>query len=197
VKQISHAQTQVARGAAALILASALLGGATRLPAQNAAKAPRLTLASSTGTPGGSLVIPVYLDNAGVALATLHLETTFVSRNLKLQKFTPGSAAEASDTKVAIGSSEEKDDAGLEHTTLRVEFEAADKSRPIPNGLVGYISLRVNEKAGPAIISFRSHAEATLASDSSQKTTIEIIDDQVEIIAEGSEPLISCFFFTH
>ena len=184
-----------------LILATALslacCGSVTTFAAQAPAKVPRLTLASATGVPGGSLVVPLYLDSESVALGTIHFETTFVSRNLKLQRFTAGSAAEAADTQVSSSSSESTDDKGLEHTTLTIRLKASDKSRPIPGGLLGYISLRVSEKAGPAIINFRSTVEATLAEDSSREQTVEIIDDQVEIIAEGSEPLISCFFFTH
>ena len=89
-----------------------------------------------------------------------------------------------------------KDEKGLEHTTLHVKF-SAPAGGTVPAGLLGYIQTRVNEKAGPAIISFRSTVKATLTSDPGKTQEVEIIDDQVEIIAEGSEPLISCFFFTH
>ena len=183
---------------AALVLLALVAGCIPKLAAQNiAAQLPRLTLASATGAPGGSLVVPIYFDSEGRGIGRLRFETTFVSRNLKLQKFTAGSAAETAETQVASDFAESKDDQGLEHTTLTVTFQATDAARPIPAGLLGYISLRVGEKAGPAIISFHSKVEATLASGSAASQDVEIVDDQVEIIAEGSEPLISCFFFTH
>jgi hypothetical protein len=159
-------------------------------------KPPRLTLASASSTPGSPLVVPIYFAPADAEIGVLELETTFVSRNLKFQRFATGSAAENAGTQLTSSTEESKDDKGLEHTTLRVKFAAAPGSK-VPAGLLGYLQMRVNEKAGPAIITFRSSVKATLAADPAQTREVEIIDDQVEIIAEGSEPLISCFFFTH
>lgn len=184
----------------------------------DAGKPPRLTLASASGSPGGVLVMPIYFAPEGVALDRIQLKTTFVSRNLKFTRLTRGSAAEGASVEVSSEAIESKDDKGLEHTTLTItakmpapaagrdiadrDTASRDTGKGIPGGLLGYITLRVSETAGPAIISFRSTVEATLVSDPARpqparQQEVEIIDDQVEIIAAGSEPLVSCFFFTH
>src|SRR5688572_9937329 len=62
-------------------------------PSSSQEKLPRLTLGSSSGVPGGTMVVPVYFAPAGFELGKLRLESSFVSRNLKFAKFTRGSAA--------------------------------------------------------------------------------------------------------
>jgi hypothetical protein len=182
------------------IIALAMLSSAPARAQTAIDKPPRLTLGAASGAPGTPLVVPIYFAPAGVAIGALEFETTFVSRNLKFQRFASGSAAENAGTQVTSSAEEKKDDKGLEHTTLRVKFTAPpgnESAATVPAGLLGYIQTRVNETAGPAIISFRSTVKATLATDPTKAQDVEIIDDQVEIIAAGSEPLISCFFFTH
>lgn len=143
------------------------------------------------------MVVPIYFAPAGIELGTLRLEAGFVSRNLKFVKFTRGSAAESAETQLTSDAAEVKDEQGLEHTTLTLTAQAAGKAKTIPGGLLGYLSFKVSDRAGPAIISFRTTVAATLADASSRPQAVEVLTDQVEIIAEGSEPLISCFFFSH
>src|SRR6266446_8459857 len=55
----------------------------------------RVTLGSTSGTPGTSVVVPIYLMPAeGVDIGLLKLEVNFVSANLKFDKLEGGIAAE-------------------------------------------------------------------------------------------------------
>ena len=162
---------------------------------------PRVTLGDSDGNPGGSVVVPVYFAPAeGVEVGELKLEVRFVSRNLKYSRITRGLAAESSNVTIHSELREEKNERGLEVSTLTIVASLpAPKpgQKGIPGGLLGYITLQVNEKSGPANITLRTTATATELETGNVVPNLKVIEGVVNILASGSEPLISCFFFTH
>jgi hypothetical protein len=164
-------------------------------------KAPRVSLGDASGAPGDSIVVPIYFTpGAGVEVGELKLEVKFVSRNLKYSRFSTGPAAELGNVDVRHEIKEEKNEDGLEISTLTVLAsvpESAEREKGIPGGLIAYVTLRVNEGAGPANIALRATAEAGELKTKNRVQDLEVMSDRVDILAPGSEPLVSCFFFSH
>ena len=177
---------------------------ATRGPRQTPSDSknpPRLTLGDSDGNPGGSVVVPIYFAPAdGMEVGELKLEVRFVSRNLKYSRITRGLAAESSNVTIHSELREEKNERGLEVSTLTIVASIpAPKpgQKGIPGGLLAYLTLQVNEKSGPANITLRTAATATELGTGNEVPNLRVMEGVVNILAPGSEPLISCFFFTH
>jgi hypothetical protein len=161
---------------------------------------PKLTtsiaLASSSGTPGTSVVLPIYFTPAdGVLVSQLKLTVTFVSANLKFDRVERGIAAEMGGVELKSELNTTKNDKNVETSTLEIHAQSPDKTA-IPPGLLGYITLRINETGRPANISMRVNAEGL---DLSEKrlTNIRTSDAQVEVLAVGTQPAVACFFFSH
>lgn len=163
--------------------------------------ASRVTLGDSDGNPGGSVVVPIYFAPAeGVEVGELKLDITFVSRSLKYSRLTRGLAAESGNVDVLAELKEGKNDKGLETSTVTINASiAAPKpgQKGIPAGLLGYITLQVSEKSGPANITLRTTAQAAELETKKPIQNLQTSDGLVDILAPGSEPLVSCFFFTH
>ena len=195
-------------GPSLLVIASLLMAGSvTAAVAQDTRvegsqkNAPHLTLGDSDGSPGGNIVVPIYFAPAdAVEVGELKFEINFVSRNLKYSSLKRGLAAESGNVDVHADLKEGKNDKGLETSTLTVVAaiaQAKPGQKGIPGGLLGYITLNVSDKAGPANITLRVTAQAAELGTRNPVPSLKTTDGQVDILAAGSEPLISCFFFSH
>ena len=192
-----------------LVFASLLIAGCAA--AQDSSKdaggdggqknAPHLTLGDSDGSPGGTIVVPIYFaPSEAVEVGELKLEINFVSRNLKYASLKKGLAADSGGVEVHADLKEGKNDKGLETSTLAVVAAIAQpkaSQKGIPGGLLGYITLNVNDKAGPANITLRVTGQAFELGTNKPVANLSTTDGQVDILAAGSEPLVSCFFFSH
>ncbi|MBI2815675.1 MAG: hypothetical protein HYX72_01925 [Acidobacteria bacterium] len=156
----------------------------------------RVTLGSSSGTPGTSVVVPIYFTPAeGAQVGQLKVEVNFVSANLKFDKVDRGIAAEMGDVELKNELQTAKNDKGVETSTLQIQAQAPP-NKPIPAGLLGYITLKISETGRPANIGMRAAAEgADIASK--PLTNIRAFDAQVEVLAPGTQPTVACFFFSH
>ncbi len=161
----------------------------------------RVTLGSSSGEPGTSLVVPIYFTPAqDLQVGRLKLEVNFVSANLKFTKLDAGIAAEMGNvdlsTDVQVGENEN----GLETTTLTVTASFPSGEPPekgIPAGLLGYITLRIEEDGRPASITLRTTAEGSPLGSNEPLEDLRSFDAKVEVFAPGTQPIVACFFFTH
>jgi hypothetical protein len=195
-----------------LVIASLLMAGSvTAAAAQDTNKdtggeggqkiAPHLTLGDSDGSPGGNIVVPIYFaPSEAVEVGELKFDINFVSRNLKYSSVKRGLAAESGNVDVHADLKEGKNDKGLEASTLTVVAAIAQPKpgqKGIPGGLLGYITLNVSDKAGPANITLRVTAQASELGTKKPVPSLKTTDGQVDILAAGSEPLVSCFFFSH
>jgi hypothetical protein len=161
----------------------------------------RVTLGSSSGTPGTLIVIPIYFTPAeGVNVGQLKLEVNFVSANLKFDKLERGIAAEMGNVDVKSSLKTAKNDKDLEVSTVTVEAGFPSSETPkkgIPSGLLGYLTMRIADTGRPANITLRASAEGTELGSNKPVQNLRAIDAQVEVLAPGTMPLITCFFFTH
>ncbi len=161
----------------------------------------RITLGSSSGTPGTSVVVPIYFTPAEQStLGRLQVGIEFVSRNMKFAKLDIGASAEIGNVILEQETTERKNDQGLEITSLTIRASlppSSEAGKGIPAGLLGYVTLQVLESAGPATISLRANAEGTRLDNGQPIEDMRAFGAEVEVMAPGTEPMVVCFFFTH
>jgi hypothetical protein len=161
----------------------------------------RVTLGGTSGTPGTTVVVPVYFTPArNVAVGRLKLEVTYVSVNLKYAKLDKGIAAELGGVDVAIEVRQGKTDRDLDTQTLVLTASFLSPEPPpsgIPSGLLAYITLNIGQDGRPASIGLRPTVEATLVGTNQPVPNLRAFQTQVDVLAPGTQPLLSCFFFTH
>ena len=174
-------------------------------PAKTGGAAPgkemRIALASNSGPPGSSLVIPIYFTPApGIVVGRLKVVVNCVSVNLKFESAERGVSAKLPNLEfnsaVAVG----KNDKGVETSTVTVvaSFPSSAKSaRGIPGGILGYLKLRISAKANAALIALRTKAEGTRLGSDAPLTNLTTADGQVEVAWVDAPPSVSCFFFAH
>ena len=158
----------------------------------------RLTLGSTSGEPGTSVVVPIYFTPAEqfpVASATLNIN--FVSKNMKFSKLDVGAAAELGNVNLKSETRDSKNEQGLDTTTLTIAASVPEGSgKSIPSGLLGYVSFDISKTAVPANISLRAEASGQLTAGGAAKD-MRAFGAQVEVLAEGEGGMVACFFFTH
>ena len=197
---------------AGVLLASALLGpyGAAQGTSGGAqAKEPpidpktttRLTLGGSSGTPGASVVVPVYFTPAqNVEVGRIKLEVNYVSANMKFSKMDSGIAAEMGGVDLQTDVKEAKNDRGLETQTVTItaSFKSAEPPKKgIPPGLLAYLTLNISENGRPATITLRPVAEVSELGSNKPVQNVRAFETKVEVLAPGTQPVVACFFFTH
>lgn len=148
-----------------------------------------------------SVVVPIYVTPAeGVNLGHLKLEVNFVSANLKFNKLERGIAAEMGNVDLTSDLKLGKNEKGLETSSLTVQagFPSSEQAQKgIPPGLLGYLTLKINDTGRPANITLHATVEGTEAGTNKPLTKVRAFDAQVEVLAPGTLPTIACFFFTH
>jgi hypothetical protein len=190
-----------------LILGVALTGVSSRRAAGAApqgtsgrASQTKVTLGGTSGTPNDSIVVPLYLTLApGAEIGELKAEITYVSANLKFASLEVGS--DAADAELHSHVEEAKSDRGIDTQTLHLTISAPSRAskKAIPAGLLAYIVMKLSEKARSASITLRGSAEASV-SGGKQFQKLPAFEGTVDVFASGvpgSDPLVTCFFFTH
>lgn len=162
---------------------------------------PRVTLVDASGTPGTSVVVPIYFTPAeNLAVEWLKLEVGYVSAGLKFSKLDRGIAAELGSVDVHAEVKEGKNERGLETQTLTITASFLSPDPPkkgIPFGLLGYVTLKISETARAASITLRSRVEARELGTNKPVQNVRAFETKIDVLALGTQPLISCFFFTH
>jgi len=161
----------------------------------------RVTLGGTSGTPGTQVVVPVYFSPAqNVEVGRLRLEVTYVSVNLKFSKLDTGIAAELGGVDVQAEVRAGKTDRGLDTQTVIITASFLSPEPPakgIPSGLLAYMTLNIGTDGRPASIGLRPTAEAAELRTNRPLQNLRAFPAQVDVLAPGTQPLISCFFFTH
>lgn len=156
----------------------------------------RVTLGSSSGTPGTSVVVPIYFTPAEDAkVSNVTIMVNFVSANLKFAKIERGIAAEMGDVGLTSDLKTGKNAKGVATSTLTVKA-TAPASKNIPSGLLGYITLNISKTGRPAKITLRASATGTDMASKPLKD-LRTFNAEVDVLAPGTQPVVACFFFTH
>lgn len=161
----------------------------------------RVTLGGTSGTPGTSVVVPIYFTPAiGLDVGRLNLDIRFVSASLKFLKVDRGLAAELGGVDLSSKINTEKNEEGIDITTLTITFSSLLQESPlkgIPAGLLGYVAMKIDERGRPAAISLRTSAEANELGSMRPVQNLKSLSATVEVVAPGSQPMVTCFFFSH
>lgn len=161
----------------------------------------RVTLGSAYGVLGASVVVPVYFTPAeGLEIGRLKLEVRFVSSTLKFLKIDRGIAAEMADVDLSAQVRTERDDEGVEVTTVNISasfLSQVPPKRGVPAGVLAYLAMRVEERGRPGITTLRTTAEAAELTTNKPVRSVQAFQSAVKIVAPESEPMINCFFFSH
>jgi hypothetical protein len=198
--------TSLTAGLAAGLATGLAAGQATRPtnPGSSPAdpsKPTRVALASNSGPPGSAVVIPIYFTPApGSEVSRLKLEINFVSVNLKFDGLERGVAAKIPNLDLTSDLQVSKNSKGVETSTVTVlaSFSpSAVRTKGIPGGILGYLKLRIGEKATAAIITLRTKAEGSLLGSNARIANLQSSDGLVEISWVDAPPNVTCFFFTH
>ena len=160
----------------------------------------RVTLGGTSGTPGSNVVVPIYFSPArGAAVGRLRLEVAYVSVRLKFSKLDKGIAAELGGVDVAVEVQDGKNAQDLDTQTLIITASFLNTTPPptgIPSGLLAYVTLSIGDDERPVSITLRPTVEASLVSGG-PVPNLRAFETQVDVLAPGTQPLLSCFFFTH
>jgi cohesin domain-containing protein len=166
-----------------------------------ATSATRLVLGSSSGEPGSTLVVPVYLSPApNVEIGKVEIEVNYVAANMKFVKLDAGTSSDASNVELRSDVKDGKNDKDV--ATQTVSIVAAVKSPEttksgIPSGLLAFLTLELSKTARPANITLRTTATVTDLKTGKPITNLQTEEAKIEVLAEGAEPAVACFFFTH
>lgn len=167
-----------------------------------AKKTTRLTLSSASAEPGQPVLVTIYVTPAeGIAVGGVKLEITYGSANLKFERLEPGITAEIAEVDLTSDIKTGKNDEGVETSTLTIKTKASN-SEPLSQGILGglfaYVTFKISESAGPAVIPLHTVAEVVELGSNKPLANLQTADASVEVFAPGTQPpAVSCFFFTH
>ncbi|MBI4478697.1 MAG: hypothetical protein HY651_01630 [Acidobacteria bacterium] len=164
---------------------------------------PLVALAELSGTPGASLMVPLYFTpDLQTPLRSLTVDIEFVSNNLKFQKASRGVAAEQANVDITTSVTDAPaDDKGVTRSKLRVTASLTGQTpnEGMPDGLLAYLLFQISLEAKPFAIKLTptiisaedfSNPPKKIAKVGTEPglVTVEVLDVM---------PEATCFFFTH
>jgi hypothetical protein len=161
---------------------------------------PRVAVGEITGTPGSSLMLPLYYTpDPEMPVKDISVDVEFVSNTLKFEKLSPGVAAEETGATVKGSVVEGKpDEKGISRSKLTITASLpADKAAAgLPDGLLAYLLFQVALEAKPFAI--RMVTKVNSASDPQAKPVkVNAQNGLVTLELMDMMPEATCFFFTH
>jgi hypothetical protein len=205
-----HRKQQRARSGVGLSLALWIAAGAgfdacrpVPAHAQSAAPevVPRVALAELNGTPGSSLMVPLYFTpDPKNPVRSITVDIEFVSNNLKFDHASKGTAAEQSGAELTTAVTEGKpDDKNVTRSKLRITAAIADAASKtgLPDGLLAYMLFQISLDAKP--FSIRLTPTVIDATDVQNKKVAKVGTEPGLVVVEvlDVQPENTCFFFTH
>ena len=165
--------------------------------------APRVSVGEITGTPGSSLMLPLYYTaDPDVPLRSLIVEIEYVSNSLKFNKASRGVVTEQVGADVAATLIEgTPNEDGVTRSKLQIATSLVEENpeKGIPGGLLAFLLFRVSSDAKPFAIRLNtSVVAASDIQDPPQKVT-QIATAPGLVVVELADvlPEATCFFFTH
>jgi hypothetical protein len=164
---------------------------------------PRISLGEITGSPGASLMIPLYYtSSASDPLRSLAVDIEYVGNHLKFQKAAGGVTFEEGKANLSANVTDGVPDAkGTVRSKLRVAVSLTEKNPQtgIPEGLLAFLLFQVTMDAKP----FTIKLTPTLASAEDLHTPprkvskITTVPGTVVVEIPDVMPMATCFFFSH
>ena len=164
---------------------------------------PRVTLAELSGTPGASLMVPLYFTpDPKTPLRSFVVDIEFVSNNLKFQKASRGVAAEQSNADITTAVTDAPpDDKGVTRSKLRVTASLTSQASKegLPDGLLAYLLFQISLEAKPFAIKLTPTVVSAEDLSTPPKKVSKVGTEPGLVTVEVLDvmPEATCFFFTH
>jgi hypothetical protein len=197
-----------ARVLAGLFLAGSILFG-MNLPGLQAAQGesagavPRVALSELGGTPGASLMMPLYFTpDPKTPLKSMSVDIEFTSNNLKFQKSSLGVAAEQANADIQTSVTEGQPDAnGRVRSKLHVtaSLTGPTPKEGLPDGLLAYLLFQISLDAKPFSIQLVPTvlSAETMGNPPKKVTNVATEPGKVNVEVLDVMPEGTCFFFSH
>ncbi|OFW39730.1 MAG: hypothetical protein A3J28_11340 [Acidobacteria bacterium RIFCSPLOWO2_12_FULL_60_22] len=175
-------------------------GGGKETPSE---PVPRVAVGEINGTPGASLMIPLYFTpDPQNPLRSLTVEVDYVSNNLKFQKASRGLVTEQAGADVSTTLTDGKPDAkNVTRSKLRISVALMEKDpkQGIPDGLLAYLLFQISMDAKPFAIKLNTAvlAAENIKNPPQKVAKVNTVPGLVVIETPDMMPEATCFFFTH
>ena len=164
---------------------------------------PRVALAELSGTPGASLMVPLYFTpDLKTPLRSFVVDIEFVSNNLKFQKASRGVAAEQANVDITTSVTDAPaDDKGVTRSKLRVTAALTGQTpnEGMPDGLLAYLLFQISLEAKPFAIKLTPTVVSAEDFSNPPKRIAKVGTEPGLVTVELLDvmPEATCFFFTH
>ena len=174
----------------------------TETKAVESTAVPRVSLGEITGSPGASLMVPLYYTpDPKMPLKSLSVDIEFVSNSLKFQKVARGVIPDDIQADITSTVTEgEKDAKGIARSKLHVNVALADKNTKngLPEGLLAFLLYQVSMEAKPFSIKLTPEVVASEQLQASKQVAkVTAVPGTVVVEIEDLLPEATCFFFNH
>jgi len=165
---------------------------------------PRISLSEITGSPGASLMVPLYYTpDPKQPLRSLTVEIDFVSNHLKFQKASRGVIPDDMGADITANVTDGAPDAksGIVRSKLRVAVSLTDKNSPkgLPDGLLAYLLFNVTTDAKPFTIKLNPTVVSAEDLHAPPRKMAKFSATPGIVVVEVPDllPEATCFFFSH
>ncbi len=183
--------------------AKSALQGSAEETQDSAETVPSVSVGEITGTPGASLMLPLYYTaDPNVPLRSLTIEIDYVSNNLEFNKASRGVVTEkvgADVTATLIDGT--PDENGLTRSKLQIATSLVEQNpqEGIPSGLLAFLLFRISPEAKPFAIRLNTRVVSAEDLQSPPQKVTQIAATPGLVVVELADvlPEATCFFFTH
>jgi hypothetical protein len=178
----------------------AAAGGKQEAAKSSGSGAPKIGLDEITGSPGASLMIPLYYTPAAnEPMRSLTVDIEYVSSHLKFQKAAAGVIPEDLKVDISTNVTDGAPDAkGTVRSKLRVSV-SVDKSstKPLPEALLSYLLFQVTMDAKPFVIKMTPSLVSAEEMNNQKVAKFNFEPGTVTVETPDLLPEATCFFFNH
>lgn len=165
---------------------------------------PRVSLSEITGSPGASLMVPLYYaPDPQQPARSLTVDIEYVSNHLKFQKASRGVLPEDMGADISANVTDGAPDpkSGTVRSKLRVSVSLTDKNPPkgLPDGLLAFLLFQVTMDAKPFTIKLNPTVVSAedLHTPPRKIAKIGTVPGTVIVEIPDMLPEATCFFFSH
>jgi hypothetical protein len=164
---------------------------------------PRVALSELSGTPGSSLMMPLYFTpDPKNPVRSITVDVDFVSNNLKFDHASKGTAADQAGAEITTAMTEGKpDDKGVARSKLRVTAAISDQNSKagLPDGLLAYLLFQISLDAKPFAIKLLPTVVDATDVQTPPKKVAKVGTEPGLVVVQVLDvmPEATCFFFTH
>jgi len=190
-------------GSIALIAAAHLASVSLQAQSTSSGTVPRVGLAELSGTPGSSLMMPLYFTpDPKAPLHSISVDIEFVSNNLQFQKASKGVASEQANAEIVTSVTDgQPDDKGITRSKLHVtaSLTGPTPKEGLPDGLLAYLLFQISLDAKPFSIKLTPAVVSAEDMSTPPKKIANVGTEPGLVVVQLLDvmPEATCFFFSH